>query len=132
MLNNLRDKIHENAKEKGFWDGDKHNISEKLMLVVSELGEACESLRKNKKADLLNYEKVVAAVEEAKITEEQKQEIIKSTFEEKIKDTFEDEIADSIIRCLDLCGYMNIDITKHIQYKMQYNSKRERLHGKLF
>jgi NTP pyrophosphatase (non-canonical NTP hydrolase) len=43
---------HEIAREKGFWDGlelheygDRNN-AEMLMLMVSELGEACEALRK--------------------------------------------------------------------------------------
>src|SRR5690606_39986254 len=39
------------AQEKGFWDGGGHNISEKLMLIVSELGEAQEALRKDKHTD---------------------------------------------------------------------------------
>lgn len=45
-------------------------------------------------------------------------------FELYIKDTFEDEIADAIIRLLDLSAYLNIDIDKHMELKMKYNSMR--------
>lgn len=40
---------HKNAKDKGFWDSNSHNIPEKLMLIVSELGEALEALREGKR-----------------------------------------------------------------------------------
>jgi NTP pyrophosphatase (non-canonical NTP hydrolase) len=49
-----------------------------------------------------------------------------------IKDTFEDEIADVFIRLFDLCGYMDIDIEKHIQAKMQYNKTRPYKHDKKY
>lgn len=41
-------KAHENAKEKGFWEGDERNFLEALMLIVSEAGECCEAFRKDK------------------------------------------------------------------------------------
>jgi NTP pyrophosphatase (non-canonical NTP hydrolase) len=47
-----------------------------------------------------------------------------------IKDTVEDELADVIIRTLDLCGYLGIDIEKHVELKMRYNESREYKHGK--
>jgi NTP pyrophosphatase (non-canonical NTP hydrolase) len=42
--------LHENAKEKGFWDGDySHDkIGNKLALVHSEVTEVLEAIRKNK------------------------------------------------------------------------------------
>ena len=46
------------------------------------------------------------------------------------KDTFEDEIADAIIRLLDLCGHLSIDIEKHIKLKLEYNKNRPQKHGK--
>lgn len=93
---------HKNAKEKGFWKSK--NIPEKLMLIVSELGEACEALRNNKR---------------------QEGDIWK-------KDTFEDEIADTFLRLFDLCGYMNIDIDYFIAKKIEYNKSRPYKHGKEF
>ncbi|MGI5086019.1 hypothetical protein HF284_14045, partial [Treponema putidum] len=51
---------------------------------------------------------------------------------DKIKDTFEVEIADAFIRLASLCGYLNIDIEKFINVKMEYNKLREPLHGKKY
>lgn len=46
-LNTLCTQAHENAVKHGFWDKPhpKEIINSKLMLIVSELGEACEALR---------------------------------------------------------------------------------------
>ena len=43
-LNEWSDRCHKLAKEKGFWEVSD-NIPTKLMLVVTELGEACEADR---------------------------------------------------------------------------------------
>ena len=43
-INQLIEKSHEIAKKKGFWD-NKRPISECLMLIVTELSEACEADR---------------------------------------------------------------------------------------
>jgi NTP pyrophosphatase (non-canonical NTP hydrolase) len=45
-MEQLIKKAHGMAKEKGFWDSER-NKSELLMLIVSELSEALEALRKN-------------------------------------------------------------------------------------
>lgn len=89
------------------------------MLIVSELGEAMEAHRKGHKAAHLDYE--------SDITREYKE-----AFEEHIKDSFEDEIADAIIRLLDMCGGLGIDIGWHIKEKLRYNKTREMFHGKRY
>jgi len=122
-LNELAQLINKRAKEKGFYDGG-FNLSEKLMLIVSELGEAQESDRKNRRANLeyfLERQKELVA-DEGKIR----------AFESSIKDTIEDELADALIRILDLCGYLKIDIGKHVEIKMWYNSTRPEKHGKRY
>jgi len=43
-LNELRDELHQLAVEKGFWKASD-DVPTKLMLIVSELGEACEADR---------------------------------------------------------------------------------------
>ena len=53
-------------------------------------------------------------------------------FRETVKDTFEDEIADTFIRLLDISGFLEIDIERHIEYKMKYNKAREFKHGKRY
>lgn len=125
-LNELRDKIHDNAKAKGFYDTEQvFNIGEKLALVTSELMEALEADRSGKyvfKPSLPEIEKAIDVNEE----------LFNCQFESYVKNTFEDELADSLIRILDLCGALNIDIDKHVQLKMLYNSKRPVRHGKKY
>lgn len=121
-LNELSNTIHNNAKEKKFYDNN-FNLSEKLMLIVSELGEAQESDRKDRRANLDYF------IERKKVLTD---ESLIKCFESSIKDTLEDELADAIIRILDLCGYLKIDIAKHIELKMWYNKTRPEKHGKKY
>ena len=46
------------------------------------------------------------------------------------KDTFVDELADSLIRILDICGELKIDIESQVSWKMEKNKQREFMHGK--
>lgn len=130
-ITRLIKEAHDNAVEKGFYDcpicegkeslmpdngrekcscwetagiDPNRNIGELLMLIVSELGEALEAHRNN---NLYRYSKPL-----------------------EIINCFEYEIADVFIRLADLCGYLNIDIEKHIEAKMAYNKTRQRKHGK--
>lgn len=118
-LNEASQIIHEANKQKGFYD-EPREIGTLLMLVVSELAEALEADRKDKHTDFEAY----------KIKLNSKPIKQSSLFQEYIKDTFEDEITDAIIRLFDLCGYMNIDIEKHIDLKLRYNQERPNKHGK--
>lgn len=141
-IKKLVEKCHNAARNKGFYicsscngiDGgcpdcsytgqqESRNIPELLMLIVSELGEAVEALRKDRHS---NWEEFFSIAPYRMDLDE------KEVFEECIKDTFEDEIADAIIRLFDLCGYLNIDIERNIKYKMQYNETRPVKHGKKF
>ena len=119
-------KCHNLAVEKGFWD-DFRNNSELLMLIVSELGEACEALRKDNRAKKEEY---IKAYKESKINEGS---ILSNLcFEAKIKNTFEDEIADTMIRLFDLAGGLGIDLEWYIKKKLEYNKSRPEKHGKKF
>jgi NTP pyrophosphatase (non-canonical NTP hydrolase) len=132
-MKKIIDRAHATAKEKGFWDTER-NVSEMLMLIVSELAEAQEALRKNNYADKAITEGLKKDLELNHSDEEFKMDIgiWKSLFEEKVKSSFEDEIADVAIRLFDLCGGMKIDLEKHIELKMKYNSLRGYKHGKAF
>ena len=92
-LNLWTELIHNNAKDKGFWD-EERNIGESLMLIVTEVAEAMEAHRNDD------------------------------------RENFEEEIADVIIRTLDLCGGLGIDIEAAMRKKMQYNYTRPYKHGK--
>lgn len=120
-LNELAKRIHADQVEKGFYK-DERQIGTLLMLIVSELSEALEADRKGRHVDLSMKHPVMDLVDLKD----------KKTFEELVKDTFEDEIADAMIRLLDLCGYLGIDIEKHIELKNEYNRKRMPKHGKQY
>lgn len=132
-MKNLIAQAHGTAKEKGFWDTER-NVSEMLMLIVSEVAEAQEALRKNHYA---NQEVVDSLAQDLELdrTDEEfllKALVWKGKFEDNIKSSFQDEIADVAIRLFDLCGGMGIDLEKHIEMKMKYNSMRGYKHGKAF
>ena len=124
---------HENAVEKGFYDCNNcgrncllskvdtkcsnKNVSEMLMLIVSELGEAVEADRKghtNPYDSIKEYEK-------------NKDPVI---YNQYIKGSFQEELADVFIRLCDMCGYLGIDLEKFVNMKMEYNKTREHKHGK--
>lgn len=124
MMNELRDKIFQNAKSKGFWDNER-NMGEALMLIVTELAEALEVHRAS--GQLKEF------TEGQKLSlEKMNDEEFPETFSIMVKDSFNDEMADVLIRVLDLCGGYNIDIDWHVKMKMRYNATRERLHGKKY
>lgn len=119
MINQLAEKIHANAAEKGFWDKER-NLGEMLMLIVSEVSEAMEADRKNKfvVVDALMHEKDFESPDQ-----------FRSWFADHIKDSFEDELADACIRIFDLAHSKKIDLEYHIKAKMKYNAGRSRMHG---
>lgn len=118
-LNSLAKTIYLDNKAKGFHETER-NKGEELMLVVTELGEAMECVRKEWYADWDAYDTHIA-------DDGNKFEAV---FQATIKDTYEDEIADAIIRLLDICGSRGIDIEKHIIHKLNYNRTRPYKHGK--
>jgi NTP pyrophosphatase (non-canonical NTP hydrolase) len=117
-LNSLAHTIYLDNKAKGFHESER-NKGEELMLVVTELGEAMECVRKDWYARWDDYDKDIDSGM-----------LFPLAFKGNIKDTYEDEIADAIIRLLDICGSRGIDIEKHIIHKMNYNRTRPYKHGK--
>lgn len=109
-LNELAKELHDFQIEAGFTDS---NISQRLMLCVTEISEAFEAFRKDRYAERVE-------VVESQINDES----FMNHFRAKVKDTLEDEMADAIIRLLAFCGENNIDIEKHVRLKRKYNNLR--------
>lgn len=136
-------KSHQTEVDKGFWkDFEITNnqktekegqilkdlfISQKLLLIISELTEAMESLRKSR-----TYQGDKALLDELCEQSESNHSLFQMRFIHHIKDTFEDELADTFIRLADLCAKLDIDIETFIKMKMAFNSTRSEKHDKNF
>lgn len=134
-MEKIRDKCHQNSVNKGFWDEkiDKlrnesgvyldvarkpWNFGEKLMLIVSEIGEMFEAWRQNKvecdkPIDLPDETVTLATGETGK----------------RRMTAVEEEMADVFIRLFDLCGKLDLDVGRIILAKMAYNETRSHMHG---
>lgn len=106
-LNELRDKAYKTACEHGFHDEELSN-EHCLCLVISELMEAVEADRKEKRANVELFK--LWQNNPLSISEETRIKMFKQDLEEFIKDSVEDELADAAIRLLDLAGYRGIAI----------------------
>lgn len=103
LLNVLKNKIHQTAIEKGWWE-DPRPDAELIALMHSELSEALEALRAGNPAD----DKI-------------------SWFT-----GVEAELADCVIRIFDAAAGKGWNVTGAILAKMKFNEKREYKHGKQF
>jgi NTP pyrophosphatase (non-canonical NTP hydrolase) len=58
MFDELAEQIHKNAVDKGFWDKtvDPIFIAKQMMMIVSEVSEAMEALRKDMDPDHISDE----------------------------------------------------------------------------
>lgn len=103
----LQNKVHDNAVARGFYDGAVPTLSEvsmRLLLMHSEISEAAEALRDG------------------------------GPMSKKLPEVrlFDEELSDLVIRTLDLCGWLGIDLEAVIVSKMEYNTGRPYKHGKKF
>lgn len=135
MINELAKQVHENAKQKGFFEKEK-NIGEMLCLIHSEVSEALEADRID---NYFNAETNCNKNKDFSKTGGWAFDIVESNeeawlnwFRAEVKNTFQDELADIMIRVMDLAAFKGIDLEKHIALKMRYNSMREHKHGKAY
>ncbi len=111
-INDLQEKIHQGNLDAGWWTDlssgldlalearegtrlGKAIVAEKLCLVHSEVSEAMEGARKNLQDDKLPHRKMI-----------------------------EVELADAVIRILDLCGALELELGEAIKEKLEFNKHR--------
>ena len=104
-------RAHSRSIQAGFYDDDPpkdfEHIAARVMLAVCELSEAIEELR-NKPS----------SYDETYLGEGGKPE------------GFPIELADAVIRILDLCGWLEIDLATAMAVKHAFNATRPPRHGK--
>lgn len=93
----------ETSELKGFHK-NSHHPATRLMLIVSELSEACEELRKGHSPDEIY-------------------------FKDGKPEGFPIEMADAVIRIGDLCAEHNVDLQSAIGMKLEFNTTRPLMHG---
>lgn len=130
-IKRLQEEIYRNAVDKGFYDPPR-SYGESIALMHSELSEALEEARKNPEG-LAKVYYTVAGREVDKVGD---RFYIDADRGGNIDmgsngkpEGFAVELADCVIRILDTCEYLGIDLQQIIEEKMAYNATREHKHG---
>jgi len=105
-LNQLRDELHNLAKQKGWYDSpetDDQFITRFVANTHGELSELWEAHRKSILHEPCDKDSSLTNLEE--------------------------EMADIIIRTLDACGRLGVDIERAVHLKHEHNKNRAYRHG---
>jgi NTP pyrophosphatase (non-canonical NTP hydrolase) len=124
-ISELEKRAGEYAIKNGWYKpGEKQNIGELLMLIVTEISEACEASR---------YGKITSTDSEVEPTLVNADTISKDDYEKYVRGSVAEELSDAVIRIADLAFRYGIDLDWNIRAKQHYNTFREYRHGgKLF
>ena len=114
-FNDLVREVHQTAKEKGWYQKERHPL-EAHMLMVSEIAEATEEARTDRPAVyVLRDGEVVSDASKFQPGEKPEGEAV--------------ELVDAIIRIADYFGYRDWNLEKVLTLKMEYNKTRSFRHG---
>ena len=123
-LNELSKQLHDFQVKAGFGEA---TVDRRMMLIHTEISEAYEAFRKDKFANIKEFERLQKYEEDS--CDDTKAFFSEQNFRYYIKDTMEDELIDTLIRLLAFCGERNIDIEFHTENKMKYNHLRGYKYG---
>jgi NTP pyrophosphatase (non-canonical NTP hydrolase) len=125
-IKQFQKEIHRLAVAKGWFDGPPRNIPEMLALIHSEISEALEDWRKDDSGKEIFLEKHGNRISLSNVTTGAVYE------KEGWKPVgFAIELADAVIRIMDLCEHLGIDLAQAIIVKHAFNCTREYRHGNL-
>lgn len=114
MNNTLKELAKESlvtSREKGFEDATVENLGSKLLLIVTEIAEAYETVRSGDGPKMVWY---------SGLNGEGKPEGLGS------------ELADIVIRTINVAEALEIDIEARVIEKMAFNKTRPPKHGRKF
>jgi NTP pyrophosphatase (non-canonical NTP hydrolase) len=121
-LNEFRDQAHDMAKAKGWWEPGKQKTAlEAHMLMVSEVAEATEAVRKGE-PDLW-----VEGTEPGHIVPVDATSLLLDPAGKPEGE--QAELADVLIRIADYFGWRGWDMEATVRAKMNYNAGRPYRHG---
>lgn len=131
----LQKNVHQTSIDHGFWDGstnpDNVSIPCKLMLTVSELSEALEDHRSELPEGFTISQIQYWSDDGSVYTQQQRRH------EDDMRPEFKPcgfaiEMADAVIRIMDICERLDIDLADAIMVKADYNRYRPFKHGKSY
>lgn len=105
-LNTLRDELHQLARDKGWYDQPESEDQFIARFVANTHGELSELWEAHRKGNLR-----APCDKDAGLT------------------YLEEEMADILIRTLDACGRLNVDIERAVRLKHEHNKSRAYRHG---
>lgn len=122
VLETLTKETYQTAKTQGFYP-ESISISHCLMMIVTEMGEAIQADRKDKRGTIKDYEAWLGTSSD-------------HAYEESLLDTVESELADIAIRTMSLIGYFLNEkkqgrIVSDEIFKYNYELGRIELQGSL-
>ncbi|GHU66537.1 hypothetical protein FACS1894184_04760 [Clostridia bacterium] len=136
-LNALAAEIHQTAIDHGWWDAPR-GFPEVVALIHSELSEALEEHRAGR-PNLWHVCEVFCKAGKAINTcgiddnncprADKPDDSDRCCMREYKPEGVAVELADAIIRILDYCAYVGIDIDSVVREKMEYNKSRPYRHG---
>ena len=101
ITNELRDRAYQCSCNHGFHDKE-YSDAHWLMLIITEISEAVDADRKNRKAYIDAFERLYSGSDS------------KFGYEKLIKGSVEEELSDIVIRCLDYAGLKKINVEGRI------------------
>ena len=121
-MNKLRDEIHQNAVDHGWWD-EPRSFGDVIALCHSELSEALEEYRDGN--PMIYWRCNAQGIDDACDQEDSCNCIgAECSYHSGKPEGIAIELADCIIRILDYCGQAGIDIEQAIIIKHEYNKTR--------